>query len=241
MDLLLKDKTYLVMAASRGLGRAVAQALRAEGAQIITTSREPGESLRLDTKDEASRERFLVEMQGQRLDGIFVNTGGPKGGGVLELANRDWEEAFQQIVLGPIHIVRELVPAINPGGSVLFNASSSIAQPIPHLALSNVLRAGLHALVKTLVDELAPKGLRVNLIVPGRIDTDRLQVLDQAQASRSGISAVAMRSQSESRIPLGRYGDPNEFGQLAAFLLSPGAAYVNGSTYWIDGGLNRGL
>lgn len=241
MDLDMRNKTYLVMAASRGLGRAAADAVRSEGGRVLTTSRTPGETFVLDTGDRSSRELFLHAVAGERLSGLFVNTGGPKGGGVLALSDEDWEVAFAQILLGPIHLVRGLLPQMERGGSVLINASSSVAQPIPQLALSNVLRAGLHALVKTLVDELAPHGIRINLIVPGRIDTDRVRDLDRSVAARTSTDEDAVRRASQARIPLQRYGEPAEFGRLAAFLLSPLSSYLNGAAYWVDGGQNRGL
>lgn len=241
MDFQMHGKTYLVTAASRGLGRAVADAIRREGGEVLTTSRKSGESFMLDTSSEASRRQFLRAIEGQRLDGVFFNTGGPKGGDVLELSNADWRDAFEQILVGPIELIRELTPQMEPDGAVLMNASSSIAQPIAHLALSNVLRAGLYALVKTLVDELAPHRIRVNLIVPGRIDTDRVRDLDRATAGRRGVADAEVRRMAQEKIPLQRYGDPEEFGRLAAFLLSPQAAYLNGAAYWVDGGQNRGL
>ncbi len=241
MNLGLANRTYLVMAASRGLGRAVADALRQEGARVVTTSRNPGENAVLDTGDPASRATFLQAVEQEQFHGLFVNTGGPPYGDVLELDDETWLRAFQQILLGPVSLIRRLVPQMPPGSAILVNASSSISQPIPHLALSNVLRTGLHALVKTLVDELGPLGIRINLIVPGRIDTDRVRALDQNVAERIGMTADRIRGQSEERNPLGRYGHPEEFGRLAAFLLSPAASYLNGSAYFVDGGLSRSL
>ena len=241
MNLGIKGKTYLVMASSRGLGRAVAEELSRDGAQVMGTSREAGQTYVLDTGNPASRQAFLEKIKGERLQGVFVNTGGPKSGGVLELEEDDWLQAFQQLLLGPMQLVRALIPQIEREGAILFNASSSIAEPIPRLALSNVMRAGIHALVKTLVQELAPLAIRVNVIVPGRIDTDRVRELDERASTALGISASDIRHRSEERIPLKRYGKPEEFGRLAAFLLSPAASYMNGSSYWLDGGQRRSL
>lgn len=241
MDLGCDGKTFLVMAASRGLGQAVADGLRAEGARVLSTSRGSGESLRLDIGDETSRRAFLDQVRGERFSGVFVNGGGPRAGDVLELSDEDWLKAFQQILLGPIHLVRALVPQMDPGSSILFNSSSSVGQPIPHLALSNVFRASLYALMKTLVDELSPQQIRVNLIVPGRVATERVRQLDEQMAARTHLSVEAVRQQSEAKIPLGRYGRPDEFGRLATFLLSPHSSYLNGQAYWIDGGQHHSL
>lgn len=241
MDLGLMRKTVLVMGASQGLGQAVAEALRNEGAVVIGTSRHPGLEAVLDTADEASRAAFLTAMAGRTLDGIFVNTGGPRAGDFTELTEGDWEQAFRQLLLGPAHLVRALLPQMAPGSSILFNTSSSVKVPIPHLVLSNVFRAGVHALVKSLAEELGPRRIRVNLIVPGRIDTARVQLLDENSAARQGVSVDSVRQHSTAQIPLGRYGTPEEFGRLAAYVLSPQASYLNGAAYWVDGGQNRSL
>ncbi len=241
MDLGLERRTVLVMGGSRGLGKAVADVLRGEGAEVIATSRNPGEDAVLDTAVESSRRAFLESMQGRRLDGMFVNTGGPRTGDFGELSLDDWRQAFEQLLLGPIHIVRELLPSVQDGGSLLFNASSSVKVPIPHLTLSNVYRAAIYALVKSLVDELAPRQIRVNLIVPGRIATERVAHLDQSNAERLRVSEADVRARAAANIPLGRYGDPAEFGRMAAFLLSPQASYLNGASFWVDGGQNRSL
>lgn len=241
MDLQCRGKTFLVMACSQGLGKAVAQALSDDGGRVLGTSRKPGQDFVLDTQSQASRSDFLGRIQGETLSGIFVNTGGPKPGDVLALSNQDWRDAFEQLLLGPIHLVRDLVPQVERGGSIVFNASSSVRDPIAHLALSNVLRAGVYALAKTLADELSPDRIRVNVIVPGRIATDRVQQLDEKLAASLGVRAEEVRRQSEEKIPMGRYGQPEEFGRLAAFLLSPQASYLNGQAYWVDGGQSRSL
>lgn len=241
MDLGLKNRTYLVMGASRGLGKAVQQCLLAEGARVIGTSRQPGCDAQLDTADESSRQAFLTALQDTPLDGIFVNTGGPRPGDFLELDDADWAQAFSQLLLGPLSLVRHLLPQVNDGGSILFNTSSSIQVPIRHLVLSNVFRAAIYALAKSLVDDLSPRRIRVNVIVPGRIATSRVVALDQAQAERQGRALDEVQHQEQADIPMGRYGTPGEFGDVAAFLLSPVSQYINGTSIWVDGGKNRAL
>ncbi|MCY0877645.1 MAG: SDR family oxidoreductase [Firmicutes bacterium] len=241
MDLDLTGRTILVMGASRGLGRAVKEALVAEGATVIGTSRFPGQEAVLDTSDPASRAAFLASMGEKPLDGMFVNTGGPKPGDLADLSEADWTLAFQQLLLGPTLLVRALLPNLRDGGAILFNTSSSIKVPIPQLVLSNVFRAAVWALAKSLAEELSPRRIRVNVIVPGRIRTERVEALDRHRAQRLGVTLEAVQAEAARQIPLGRYGDPEEFGRLAAFLLSPRASFLNGASYWVDGGQTRSL
>lgn len=241
MELMVKGRNFLVTGGSRGLGRAVVDELRREGARVYTTSRWGGEDFVLNTAQEASRRQFLERSAHIFWDGVFINTGGPKSGDLQNLLLEDWHEAFEQLLLGPVEIVRGLLPRINDGGALLFNTSSSIQVPIPHLLLSNVFRASIYALAKSLVDELAPRRIRVNVMVPGRIDTERVAQLDDGEAQRSKRSVQDVRAASEAHIPLGRYGTPQEFGRMAAFVLSPQGSYLNGATFWVDGGQKRSL
>lgn len=229
------------MGASQGLGRAVADQLRAEGARVIGTSRRAGLEAVLDTGDLESCRALVSSLQEKRFDGLFINTGGPRPGDFTDLSDADWQAAFVQLLQGPLHVVRGLLPHVNDGGALLFNTSSSIRTPIPHLMLSNVFRAGIHAVVKTLVDELSPRAIRVNAIVPGRIDTERVRQLDQATATREATPLDQIQTAMRGRIPMGRYGRDEEFSRVAAFLLSPAASYVNGTASWVDGGQNRSL
>jgi 3-oxoacyl-[acyl-carrier protein] reductase len=170
------------------------------------------------------------------LDGVLVNAGGPPFGPALELTDDQWLHAFRLLLGAPIRLLRTLVPQMNDGASVLFITSSSVREPIQDLDASNVLRPGGAALVKCLAKELGPR-VRVNSMAPGRIDTARSRSLDEARAQEFGISSEEQRRNVSEGIPLGRYGEPEELGRAAAFLLSPAASYITGVSLQVDGGL----
>jgi 3-oxoacyl-[acyl-carrier protein] reductase len=260
MDLGLAGKIAMVAGASRGLGYAVARALAAEGARVSMLSRElqairaAAERIRAETGGEtlgiagdvaapeaisgwheATRERF------GGVDLLFTNSGGPPPGPILDFSDDDWRRAFDLLVLSVLRAVRTVVPSMVRGGSILLSTSSSVRQPIPNLGLSNILRLSVAGLAKNLALELAPQHIRVNQIVPGRIDTDRVRELDQAAAARVGIPVAEQQSRSIAAIPLGRYGEADEFGRAAAFLLSDAASYITGATLQVDGGLIRSV
>lgn len=246
MDLCITGRHIVIMGGTHGLGEAVAQAALEEGARVTVTSRQDQPSKRfavkvLDTADDKSIAQFVHNWGEQSLDALFVNTGGPKPGAVKDLSLQDWDYAWRQVVRGPLAVVRALIPYMVSGGAIVFNTSSSIRSPIPNLALSNVLRPAVSALAKSLADELAPHQIRVNVIAPGRIATRRVEELDKASANRLGQSEKWIKEQAVSKIPLGRYGDPQEFGRAAVFLLSPAAGFVTGTTLLVDGGQTRVL
>lgn len=252
MNLELEGKRFVVGGGSSGLGRAIAEALVAEGARVVLLSRNPDEAAAAlgerasgfpgDMADpampEALAEHVRTTLGG--LDGLLVNHGGPPPGDALELTDDQWLAAFGLVLGGPIRLLRALVPLIGDGGAILWVTSSSVRQPIPKLDSSNVLRPGVAALIKCLSRELAP-GIRVNGIMPGRLDTGRVRTLDEAAAGRAGRSPEEQRAAQEAAIPLGRYGDPAEFGRVGAFLLSPAASYVSGSSVQVDGALVSAL
>ena len=240
----------MVGGASRGLGRAVAEQLVAEGARTILVSRDEdalaetarqlGEGaypLAADLSAPESVERIVgaVEEAGGDIGGVLINSGGPPFGSALELEDEQWLAAFSSLVGGPIRLLRALVPMVDNGASVLFVTSSSVRQPIPNLDASNVLRPGVAALAKCLARELAPR-IRVNSLAPGRIDTERSRSLDASTAEALGISQEEARARASEALPMGRYGEPEEFGRAAAFLLSPAASYINGVSLQVDGG-----
>jgi 3-oxoacyl-[acyl-carrier protein] reductase len=250
MMLDLKGKSFVVGGASRGLGRAVAGQLVAEGARVLlvardaTTIQEVAQELGEQAYpcaanlSEASNIDEVVEAATRLggLDGVLVNAGGPPFGPALELSDDQWLEAFRILIGGPVRLLRALVPRMNEGASVLFVTSSSVRQPIKNLDTSNVLRPGVAALAKCLANELGPR-IRVNSLAPGRIDTARSRSVDESRAQALGISVEEQRRNVSEGIPLGRYGQPEELGRAAAFLLSPAASYITGVSLQVDGGL----
>lgn len=260
MDLGLNGKIAMVAGASRGLGYAVARALAAEGASVSMISREreriDAAAGRISSEtgaavlatagdvskdDDVRRWMAATEQRFGGVDLLFANSGGPPPGPALSFDDAAWRAAADQLLFSVIAMIREAVPfmARRGGGAILVSTSSSVKEPIPNLALSTVMRSAVSGLAKTLAIELAPQGIRVNQIVPGRIDTDRVRELDAANAARSGVSPDEQKRRSSASIPLARYGDPDEFGRAAAFLLSSAAAYITGATLQVDGGMIR--
>jgi 3-oxoacyl-[acyl-carrier protein] reductase len=262
VDLGLTGKVAMVGGASRGLGYAVARALAAEGAAVsiasrdrasletaaATITRETGAPVLATASDVSGASdiaRWFSETDARfgGVDLLFTNAGGPPAGAALSFDDQAWQRAADLLLFSAIRMIRAAVPSIERrgGGAILVSTSSSVKEPIPNLALSTVLRAAVSALAKTLALELAPSGIRVNQIIPGRVDTDRLRQLDEINAGRQGITAEAQRERSIATIPLGRYGTPEEYGRAAAFLLSPAASYITGATVQVDGGLIRSV
>ena len=262
MDRGLQGKVARVMAASKGLGRAVATELAREGAHVVISSRdedalaqtateiegETGASVGHRAADITRPEdvRALVSHAAERFGGVDVlvnNTGGPPAGTFDDFDDEGWQYAFELVLLSLIRAVREVLPSMRErgGGRIVNIASSSIRQPIENLILSNTYRAGISGLAKSLAIELAPDGILVNTIGPGRISTARSQSMDASRAEAMGVSVDEVRGQVESQIPLGRYGTPEELARVAAFLASPANSYVTGQAILVDGAMVRAL
>jgi 3-oxoacyl-[acyl-carrier protein] reductase len=262
MDLGLDGKVAMVAGASRGLGFAIARKLVEEGASVSLISRDDAAVRQAVSKlENVHRDKTLglaadvrraedikrwyrktVERFGA-VDHLVTNSGGPPPGSFLDLDDAQWQSAFELLLLSVVRMVRAALPGMKgrKDASILLLTSSTVKEPIGNLALSNVVRAGVTALAKTLANELAGQGIRVNHLVPGRISTDRLRELDEANSERLEIPLEDYRKRAVSAIPLGRYGDPEEFARAAVFLLSPAASYITGATLQVDGGLIRAV
>jgi 3-oxoacyl-[acyl-carrier protein] reductase len=251
MDLDLRDRVYIVTGGARGLGRATAECLVAEGARVVLSGRheesldtavaELGDTAIRVVADNADPEtpgRLLAAARDTwgRVDGVLVSVGGPPKGPVTDITDEQWTAAFGTVFLGAVRLAREIGRALPHGGSVALVLSSSVRAPLPDMAISNGLRPGLAMVAKTLADELGPEGVRVNGLLPGRVATERVAELDAATDDPEAAREAAIRS-----IPLGRYGEPEEFGRAAAFLLSPAASFVSGTMLPVDGGMLRAL
>ena len=174
---------------------------------------------------------------------LFIkNVGGPPGGTFEELSDEDWEHAFQLNLLSYVRNIRAVLPELKKSGGKIINvASTSIKQPIPGLLLSNTFRLGIVGLTKTLADELAQYNILINTVAPGRIATDRVDYLDQLSADKRNVSKEQVKEESLKKIPLGRYGTPEEFANIVTFLASDVNSYVTGSSILVDGGMVRSL
>lgn len=261
MDLQLDGKIALVVASSKGLGRAVAAELSREGCDVMLTSRDTRQlektcqELQATARGRlachpcditrASDIEALIAATRAQLGPIEIlvnNAGGPPGGDFEQLDDAAWQQAFELNLLSCVRLVRAALPDLKAtGGRIINIASSSIKQPIPGLILSNVFRLGLLGLGKSLASELAPYNIRVNTVAPGRIATDRTRELDQRKADRLGVERARVEAESRQQIPLNRYGDPAEFARAVAFLASNASSYVTGSTLMVDGGMVRGF
>ncbi|CAI9414885.1 SDR family oxidoreductase [Nocardioides sp. T2.26MG-1] len=251
MDLDLADRVYLVTGGARGLGRATADVLIAEGARVVLSSRtrdtveravadlgDRAQGIVGDNADPDTPGRLIAAARQRwgRVDGALISVGGPPKGAVTEVTDDEWTAAFASVFLGAVRLAREVAAVLPPGGSIAFVLSSSVRAPLADLAISNGLRPGLAMVAKTLADELGPRGIRVNGLLPGRVGTERVAELDAASGDPEAARVAAVAT-----IPLRRYGVPEEFGRVAAFLLSPAASFVSGSMLPVDGGMLRAL
>ncbi len=263
MDLGLRDKVAIVLASSKGLGRACAMALAAEGTRVTIGAR--GVQVLEKTAQEiqqATRSRVLAiptdvtkaedaeaivaatVREFGRIDILVNNAGGPPGGKFESFGDTQWQAAFELNLLSTVRMVRLVLPHMRKTGSgrIITIVSTSVKQPIDGLLLSNAIRTGVVGLAKTLSVELAPDNITVNNVCPGRILTDRLRQLYKLdERVQQGMSEEAVLKEMAQDIPMGRVGKPEELGALVAFLASQQAAYITGTTIQVDGGLVRSL
>ncbi|HEV8648415.1 MAG TPA: SDR family oxidoreductase [Actinomycetes bacterium] len=266
MDLGLRDRVYLVTGGSRGLGFAAAQALIADGARVVLSAPHEASAsaaaarlaqnaaaadtatwVAADNADPATPGRLIAAAKDRfgRLDGALISVGGTPTGTVATTTDEAWRLAFESVFLGGVRLARVLAADLGgvseggtvtgsvtgTGGSLVFVLASSVRVPLAELAISNGLFPGLAGVVKTLAGELGPAGIRINGLLPVRIATDRVRELDALSGDPDEV-----RARQSEHIPLRRYGEPEEFGRVAAFLLSPAASFITGAMIPVDGG-----
>lgn len=257
MDLGLRGRTAVVAASTGGLGEAVVRALGTEGANVVVAGRrgERARQIASELPSAVGVELDLMAQDGPQslvaaateafgpVDIAVLNGPGPRPGTAAGLTTQELETAFSTLVLSQHRLVALVLPGMRERGwgRVLSIASSGVVSPLPGLVTSNAGRAALAGYLKTLAGEVAADGVTVNLLLPGRIATDRVAELDAGAAARTGRSTAYVQADARARIPAGRYGRPEEFGAVGAFLCSDLASYVTGVAVRCDGGLVAGL
>lgn len=262
MDLLLKNKTALITAGSKGIGKAAALALAAEGCRIAVTSsnKENLQKFADECKSRTGQTPYTAVMdlnipsqaagvtekifkEFGHIDILVNNCGGPQPGNFLEITDKQWESGANQILFSVIAICRLLIPPMRERkwGRIINITSVTVRQPIDNLVVSNALRAGLTGLAKSLSNEFAADGLTINNIAPGYTLTERIKDLSQSKATLTGNSPDDIIREMTRNIPAGRMAEPEEPAALACFLASPLAGYINGNTIQIDGGYTKSL
>ncbi len=262
MELGLKDKGVIVMASSSGLGKAVACEFAREQAKVMLFSpfedqlKEAQAEIKAETGNapeyfvgditKAEDIKQLVATTVTKFGGVYAlvnNTGGPPAGTFDAFDDETWQKAYELTLLSYVRAVREVLPHMRAAGTgrILCSTSSSIKAVLDNLILSNTFRSGVVGLAKTLSQELGKDGILVNVIAPGRIGTARIDQLDQIRADKAGISVEQLQQNTFKTIPLGRYGEPAEYGKLSAFLCSEANTYITGQSVLVDGGLVKAL
>jgi 3-oxoacyl-[acyl-carrier protein] reductase len=262
MDLGIRDKTALVVAASKGMGKASALGLAAEGARVVMCARGEGalKDAAAEVKQKTGAEVLAVPADASRaqdisrvvaeanrafggVDILVANVGGPPPGPFEAMSDEQWKAAFEQVHLSTVRFIREILPHMKRSrwGRILAIQSSSVKQPVDGLVLSNGIRPGIAGLFKTLAGDLAKDNITVNLVLPGRIMTDRFLEHQTDRAKRSGVTLEQQMELSSADIPMGRIGTPDEFAAMVVFLASARASYITGVAVQVDGGLIRSV
>lgn len=253
MELSIQGKIALVSAASSGLGRASAAALAREGARVAILSRRETElqtvaqeigaalAVRCDLSQAADIESAIQRVQSELgpVDILVNNCGGPPGGSFTSITESQWMESFEQVFLSTLRMTRAVLPGMRERkwGRVINIVSTSVEQPIPGLILSNAYRPAIAGWAKTLAAEVANDGVLVNCVSPGRIRTNRTATMDRAASEQTGKTIAQIEAERSATVPMHRYGTPEEFGAVVAFLASERASYLTGSVIRVDGGL----
>lgn len=261
MELQLSGKTAVIAASSQGLGKAIAEGLLREGANVVVSGRDE-EKLKdvvaelqqigsgkvvFQRTDITNTEdiKQLIQTAVDQFGGVDIlvnNAGGPPAGSFETITDEEWQTAFELNLLSYIRLIRESLPFLKEqGGKIINIASSSIKEPIPGLLLSNTFRTGIVGLTKTLAQELAQYGILINTVAPGRISTDRVRHLDEVNAEKMQISREEVEERVKGTIPLGRYGKPEEFAKVVVFLASDANSYMTGSSFLVDGGMVKSI
>jgi 3-oxoacyl-[acyl-carrier protein] reductase len=261
-DFDLSGKNAIILASSKGLGKSVAEQYAKAGANVAlcARNRDDLEKTAKEISDKYNVKTFhmvtdisnpsqlkaFIENAGKEfglINLLFTNSGGPPAGPFLDFGDDEWTAAFQLNLLSAARSIRAVIPFMKnaPGAAITCNVSYSTKEPIPFMVLSNAMRPAVVGLVKTLSMELAEFGIRVNAIAPGRISTQRLTSLDKITAEKKGVTPESVREGHEKTIPLGRYGNPSEFGKAALFLATNAASYITGQTVFVDGGITKSL
>lgn len=251
MDLNIEGRKALVLGGNRGMGLAIASALAREGAQVAIAARDTAalaaaaeqiagaRTFSLDLAETDRLPAFAAEVG--PIDILVNNTGGPPYGGAFDRDAADWLGSFQSMALSVIKLTDCFLPGMRRAGwgRILTIASTGAVQPIPVLGISNTVRAGLIAWSKSIAPEVARDGVTVNVLMPGRVATERVRLTDAATAQRDGLSVAEVEARSFAQIPMGRYAKPTEIADMASFICSDRASYVTGSVIRVDGGYVR--
>jgi 3-oxoacyl-[acyl-carrier protein] reductase len=257
VDLGLEGKRALVMGSTRGMGRGIAERLSSEGAEVAVCGRKLADAeevvsglnsstaYSLDMTDSGSVAAFIAAVTKDfgALDIIVCNGGGPPPGNIADVAAETWVTQFQSMFVNQLAIVNAFLPGMRERGwgRIVVVSSSGIVQPIPNLGISNAIRASQVGWAKTLSSEVAPHGVTVNTVAPGRIHTDRVNQIDAAAAKKQDKPVNDIARASQATIPMGRYGTVAEFADTAVYLMSENASYITGSVIKVDGGMIRGV